>query len=311
MRFITLSALAFHASASSITFDPEAANYEEVVFNYVQSLGPVVTEDPFFLASKSGNSSQSVRGGKLTHADFDLRRLRQLKLVIVAVMSVKMINEAKDAKDQDGNSMLSGSGFGRYCFYGCHCLPDAEHSVVSKPMGTPIDKIDETCKQMGTCYKCLEHKYNAKKKECKPEDTNYKYEIIEEEITIKGKKYKQGVDIICNAKGNSECAQDVCLCDRQFAMDVKEHETKWDVKYHSNKSNFVREKECKKKPAGNNGNNNRSPGPPATCCGSLPLVTAQKRGDKCCGYVSYNDKTKECCNQNTSEVLTRGLCMKG
>ena len=77
----------------------------------------------------------------------NLRKLKQLKVLVVAVMNQTMLNE---------DATVKGSGFGRYCFYGCHCLPDAEHSAVSKPMGMPIDAIDNTCRQMGTCYKCLE-----------------------------------------------------------------------------------------------------------------------------------------------------------
>ena len=58
--------------------------------------------------------------------------------------------------DPNGHIVQGGSGFGRYCFYGCHCLPDAEHAKVSPPFGIPIDGVDRTCRQMGTCYKCLE-----------------------------------------------------------------------------------------------------------------------------------------------------------
>ena len=61
-----------------------------------------------------------------------------------------------DIKDPEKNPHIAGgSGFGRYCFYGCHCLPDEEHARESPPIGIPIDNIDRTCKQMGSCYQCL------------------------------------------------------------------------------------------------------------------------------------------------------------
>ena len=34
-----------------------------------------------------------------------------------------------------------GRGFGRYCYYGCHCMPDRDHSDHAV-FGRPIDNID-------------------------------------------------------------------------------------------------------------------------------------------------------------------------
>lgn len=299
MISLTLFAFVLHASANktAISFDPESPDYEETLFNYVNSLSPVILKDPLFLDQPTiGNNSLSAnatlaRGAKVTHSNFNLRKLKQLKLLVVGMMSKKMISEAQD---------VSGSGFGRYCFYGCHCLPDAEHSKDSKPFGTPIDAIDSTCKQMGVCYKCLESKYSGKKKQCKPEDTNYKYTIIEEN--------GQGIDIECSPK-NNECAQDVCLCDRKFAMDVTEHEHIWDPSFHSVKGNFVRDKRCKKRETSvHHGGNNAKPD--GVCCGmdSWPNVSLRKKGEKCCGRVSYNDQRKECCNSKRSEITSLGMC---
>ena len=42
---------------------------------------------------------------------------------------------------KDGTIVQGGTGFGRYCFYGCHCLPDHEHASKSKPFGKPKEKF--------------------------------------------------------------------------------------------------------------------------------------------------------------------------
>ena len=60
-------------------------------------------------------------------------------------------------------AQVTGSGFGLYCYYGCHCLTDDDHINEEYGLvgGKPIDNIDKTCQQMGTCYRCLQDKYKG------------------------------------------------------------------------------------------------------------------------------------------------------
>ena len=91
-----------------------------------------------------------------------VRKIRQLKVFIISQMDKKI------------QTASEGTGFGRYCYYGCHCLPDKHHNEY-KTFGKPVDEIDQQCKQMGICYSCLKYKYGEGK--CQPEDTSYAFKV--------------------------------------------------------------------------------------------------------------------------------------
>merc|ERR1712227_317380 len=89
-------------------------------------------DDPYFLnIRKPSNGSISVRGKKPSAQDFNLRAVKQIKTMVIAMMNPKVIEQGM----KDGTIVQGGTGFGRYCFYGCHCLPDHEHASKSKPFG--------------------------------------------------------------------------------------------------------------------------------------------------------------------------------
>ena len=123
-----------------------------------------------------------------------------------------------------------GSGFGRYCYYGCHCLPDKHHNEYLT-FGKPVDNIDKQCKQMGVCYKCLQHKYPAGK--CQPENTNYKFTLDTVKRTID-----------CSMNRNT-CRRDVCECDKDFAIGAAKHEHEWKEEYHIKRAGFNRDTSCR------------------------------------------------------------------
>lgn len=273
---IFYSVTLIHAQSQnySIEFDPQNENYDQMISDYLKPyLDPDEDSFMFQTSMRSGSSQKNVR------------RLKQLKTMIISAMS-------PDLKDPNKNPYLNGGkGFGRYCFYGCHCLPDAEHLQTGpKPGGKPVDEIDETCRQFGTCYKCLKNKHNA---ECKPEETHYRFKIVKDEKTGDVK------DIICLDK-KDRCKQDVCQCDRKFALDVRKVESVWEPSNHMVKGNFNREKQCPKSPSKGK--------TPDGCCGKIPNVSIRRQDEKCCGSKSYDDEKKECCNPKTSEILKRGTC---
>lgn len=282
MRILFLITASFFVKGNDkLSFDPEAGDYEKKLFSYLTSLGKFVLEDSYFLEARN-DSRPMVRGKTLTHQDFDLRRLSNLKIMIVGVMG-------DDIKDPEKNPHIAGgSGFGRYCFYGCHCLPDEEHARESPPIGIPIDNIDRTCKQMGSCYQCLKAKHPT----CIPEETKYKFDFITD---------GSGAIVDVECKNKDPCKQDLCMCDRKFSMDVTQYETEWNYKFHSNKSKFNRKKECTipKKQSGGGGNSQRGPPPKEMCCGKIPEVSLlDRKSNQCCGSFSYNDSKKHCCRKN-------------
>ena len=66
-----------------------------------------------------------VRDGKTaprTKYQTPARKFRQLKIIVLWLQ-----------KEQR---------FGRYCYYGCHCLPEGSHYLGANTYGEPVDNID-------------------------------------------------------------------------------------------------------------------------------------------------------------------------
>jgi len=101
--------------------------------------------------------------------------------------------------------------FGRYCFYGCYCLPEGSHNIASGGYGTPVDGIDRACLDFKKCYKCLIHEHE----EQTPEKT---------------------------FSGQDKC--------RGEAMALSVEEDNWDEDFHSVKGDFRRDDYCYRKPDG-------------------------------------------------------------
>merc|ERR1711957_1024487 len=67
--------------------------------------------------------------------------------------------------------------FGRYCYYGCYCLPEGSHNIAAGGYGKPLDPIDRACFEFKQCYKCLIEEHDGG--ECKGEDVGYRMDLIE------------------------------------------------------------------------------------------------------------------------------------
>jgi len=248
----------------NVVMDPNDPNYSQKTAAILRLNGIDVNTDPFF-------AEDSIEGGNMGVArtqggSLDLRKLKQLKVLVATKMSQKL-------KDHAG---ISGSGFGLYCYYGCHCLTDLDHISEEYGLvgGEPIDDIDRTCKQMGTCYKCTVDKHGKKKdgsNKCQPEKTNYAYTLNNNEIT-------------CNGDLNNECQQDVCMCDKAFADNVSEHEDQWKAENHVTRGGFDRHSQCL---SANRGIGNSAEF--ESCCGQIPQVTEKKTNQKCCGSSTFRN----------------------
>ena len=51
--------------------------------------------------------------------------------------------------------------FGRFCYYGCYCLPEGSHDIASGGYGKPLDAIDRACFDFKQCYRCLIDEHEA------------------------------------------------------------------------------------------------------------------------------------------------------
>lgn len=175
--------------------------------------------------------------------------------------------------------------FGRYCYYGCHCLPEGTHNIARGGYGKPVDALDASCRRFGQCYQCLvdEHKddkFNINGvTECKGEEIGYQFDLNEDE---NGNKSIECVNKI------GSCRRNICECDKQLAEGLYEHELSWDEKFHSRKSGFDRNNSC-----------------------ALPVSSPGVRFEKCCGSRTtfpFNEpkNNMQCCEGPQS--LPNGQC---
>lgn len=119
-----------------------------------------------------------------------LRRLKQLKALIL--------------------HLQPAHHFARYCFYGCWCLPDAEHTVEGVGFGAPIDEVDGSCKRQASCYECA--KMDHEGRNCVADQVQYNYKLNV------GADHN-GNSIECLDEPNSEkfsCRRSICECDKKI-----------------------------------------------------------------------------------------------
>jgi hypothetical protein len=145
-------------------------------------------------------------------SDDQIRKFRQLKIVVLWL-----------AAEQK---------FGRYCYYGCYCLPEGSHNIASGGYGKPLDAIDTACFDFKKCYQCLQDEHDN---QCGGEDVGYRMDL---NTDSDGKNWVE-----CTNKIGS-CRYNVCQCDKQLAEQLAIHEQNWDMSLHTVKGGFVREEKC-------------------------------------------------------------------
>ena len=127
-------------------------SFDEMYLNFEKELNEAAKS----LNLNSARSSLSPEA--LTSAEstlLQLRRFRQLKEFVVWM--------SKNPK------------FGKYCFYGCWCLPGGGHEFVAGH-GEPRDEIDKACKIQWQCYECTVMDEETKDA-CSPEKAKYDFEF--------------------------------------------------------------------------------------------------------------------------------------
>jgi len=101
--------------------------------------------------------------------------------------------------------------------YGCHCFPN--HKSISGGRGKPKDALDEACRALYRCHKCVDIESPGV---CEA-DGGYKYQL------------KSAGDIGCTASDKfPDCKTQQCQCDREFADSVFDLWTGNDWTYDSN-----------------------------------------------------------------------------
>jgi len=274
----------------AFVIDQNATDIERQISVMIPLLWPELPEDPDFIENEQAITQEdeelctlgfdpsfpadiiecfhSRSGQKLAKTKFftPARKFKHLKLIILWLQ-----------KQQE---------FGRYCYYGCHCLPEGRHELGAKNWGVPVDPIDRTCKNFYHCYECAK----MRDQECSGDRVKYKYKLKIDKTT--GEK-----DIAClNPEGS--CPRNICECDKRWSKQLSAVQDEFDPKYHKTRS--IKEigkenmwdvnEQCLH--AGSN-----KYGKALECCGdTFPDVMPLQQGKQCCGSKTYDPNMgRECC----------------
>lgn len=172
--------------------------------------------------------------------------------------------------------------FGRYCYYGCHCLPEGSHNLLGNGYGVPVDPIDKSCKNFFQCYECAKMENPI----CKGDQVRYKYRLIQDTRTN-----KKSIECV-NKEGS--CQRNICECDKRWSETLANFEDDFNPWYHKNRgvpvdSTWKYNNECKRSKG--------IFGKPETCCGaSYPDKMPLQKGKQCCGYRPFDPNgSRKCC----------------
>lgn len=167
----------------------------------------------------------------------------------------------------------------KFTLYGCYCSPhhDQMKDGLWLGKGTPVDDIDNACKNLWSGYKCLRNDYG---------DTCDNSRIYNWQL-------KDGKPACVDKK--STCLGDLCRLDLEFVEYLNGVSHLWNPDYHLDYG-FDRFKVC-----GGDSNNNSSQKP--------EKYNGMKEG-KCCGKGlkrhTYNPEKLECCKNGSTKPF--GSC---
>merc|ERR1712203_937879 len=176
-NFFTVGALASEVTLSRTRRDvaysfsgEEAADFYSDILADIS--GDTVDEIDQMIMNLMGESDESFRA----MGELGMRKFRQLKIVVLWLQQ-----EQK---------------FGRYCYYGCYCLPEGSHDIAQGGYGKPQDNIDRSCKDFKQCYRCLN------------EEFGYRFDLLTNRI--------------------GSCRRSICECELQHAKALAKYESEWD-----------------------------------------------------------------------------------
>lgn len=195
--------------------------------------------------------------------------------------------------------------FARYCFYGCWCLPDAEHKLFTVGYGKPVDNIDSSCKRQSQCYDCAQVDHSDRVCDASTMGYHYKLSYDPADPSNHMKKSIECLDTPRGTKGS--CRRSICECDKRLAEELREHFGEWHVGHHQEQGTFDAGANCIVEGC-KNGN---CSGSEIACCGNLgsgvrmPYKVADGRR-KCCGEKTYDSSFQDCCDGNMLAAV--GTC---
>ena len=140
--------------------------------------------------------------------------------------------------------------------YGCHCFPGMSRAAGGQ--GAPVDDMDSACHTLFKCHRCVDMDHNNA---CDVDAGKYRFSIRDGEIT-------------CNGDRNSDCQQNQCQCDKEFALTMGQiwDDDAYNFHYWLARNN-VRAMENAGTPVfdfADTCQNSQSNSTPDSCCGEYP-----------------------------------------
>jgi len=217
------------AGKEAYTIDLEAPEFERKMDLLVEILYPKLLRDPEFMENEEAIVNEAAelckqgydprnpelkvecqisRSGRAQLSSYKYltpaRKMKQLKIVVLWLQ-----------KTQE---------FGKFCYYGCHCMPEGRHNLIGKNWGLPVDDIDRSCKNFFQCYDCA----RMQDPKCLGDRVKYKYQLLLDSAT--GDK-----SITClNEEGT--CQRNICECDKRWANNLQKLAGDFNPEYHVNRS---------------------------------------------------------------------------
>lgn len=186
----------------------ETDSIEKLMMN--DDLGQMLLQLEQVLEQRQNNLAR--RGGEMSEGDVDsLNQLRRFKNLKAMVMTLQP---------------ASVTVFGRYCYYGCWCLPQGQHNLASG-YGAPVDAVDAVCKEFALCYKCIDIDFGGS---CNPEKRGYRWSKIKDGNNI---PIDLQCDNIASVGSSHRCARYICECDRILAVGLSTVHSVWNITYHA------------------------------------------------------------------------------
>jgi len=266
-----------------------------------------------FWKEQADHAATSEMGQELLALQFHLERLRNSGGDRAPLAQVKRFRNLKSMVLSLHPNPVPP--FGRYCYYGCWCLPNGQHNLASG-FGQPIDPLDQVCKEFAMCYKCIDIDFAGT---CDPDAVGYNWGRVPA-----GCNHDTCTDVTCvnnpETSTNARCRRFICECDRILALGIRAYHSVWNQSYHARWSTsddyggiFVREDRCF--PGGGTYRQD-------DCCGAYgtwsdpdglgipsrrPYATTNPATGCCQDVYMYDTTNEECCldDSNPDHVIVK------
>jgi len=102
------------------------------------------------------------------------QRLRDLSVVVSTDELFEGIGFNQRVEHHSENELYAEMVMEHYHGYGCHCMPNKAHFLLSGGKGPAQDNLDISCQLLRSCYNCLAEQ----DKSCDAHDISYNYDIF-------------------------------------------------------------------------------------------------------------------------------------